>query len=273
VAVAQFAAGLDRAENRARVRDAIAAAGRAGAALVVIPEYAMYYDPKRVADGPGAEPLNGAFVDAVRDAARRARVGVIVGMTEMPEMPEMPEIPGEPLPDSRAYNTALAVRADGEPIGVYRKVHLYDAFGYAESDTLRPGEISEPLTFSLAGIRFGVITCYDLRFPEAARTLVDVGVTAIALPAAWAVGAGKEDHWATLVRARAIENTCYLLAAGQTGPRCTGQSMIVDPMGVVLAGAGERPGLAVAELDPARVEQVRRDNPCLRNRRFRVLGR
>jgi predicted amidohydrolase len=264
VAVAQFAAGVDRAANRARVCEAIAGAARAGAALVVAPEYAMYFDPKRAEDGPGAEPLDGPFVGVVRAATRRAGISAVVGMTE---------VPTEPGHEGRAYNTALAVGADGELIGTYRKVHLYDAFGYAESDTLLPGEIVEPLVFDLGGIRFGVLTCYDLRFPEAARTLVDAGATAIALPAAWAVGPAKEDHWVTLVRARAIESTCYLVAAGQSGRRCTGQSMIVDPMGVILAGAGERPGLALAELDPARLEQVRRDNPCLRNRRFRVVAR
>jgi predicted amidohydrolase len=262
-AIAQFSAGVDRVENRARVCEMIQKAGNSGSSLVVLPEYAMYFDPKRAEGGPGAEPLDGPFVGAVREAARRAGINAVVGMTETP---------AQPRHDGRVYNTALAVGADGELLGAYRKVHLYDAFGYAESDTLRPGEIVEPLVFDVGGIRFGVITCYDLRFPEAARTLVDAGATAIALPAAWAVGPAKEDHWVTLVRARAIENTCYLLAAGQSGRRCAGQSMIVDPMGVVLAGAGERPGLAMAELDPARVEQVRRDNPCLRNRRFRVVG-
>jgi predicted amidohydrolase len=176
-------------------------------------------------------------------------------------------VPGE----RRAFNTVAAVAPDGELIGVYRKVHLYDAFGYAESDTIIPGELTDPLLFDLGDLRFGVMTCYDLRFPEIARVLVDAGATAIALPAAWAAGPAKEDHWATLVRARAIENTCFVLASAQTGPRCTAQSMIVDPMGTVLACAGEQPGLALATIGAARVDQVRKTNPSLANRRFRVV--
>jgi predicted amidohydrolase len=259
VAVGQFAAGTDKAANLEIVAGLIGEAAAAGASLVVLPENSMYTDPNPAADASAwAEPLDGPFAARVAELARSARIAVVVGMTETLE--------GE----DRATNLLLAVDESGEQLGVYRKLHLYDAFGYRESDRIRPAEHAEPLTFTLGGLCFGAMTCYDLRFPEMARRLVDAGAEALLLPAAWVAGPAKEDHWTTLVRARAIENTAWVLAAGQTGPVCAGQSMVADPMGVVLASAGEAPGLAVAELDRARLDDVRTRNPSLANRRFAV---
>lgn len=262
VAVAQFAANTDKEANRKLVTEAIEAAADAGAKLVVTPESGMYSDPTNSkAPSEYSEPLDGQFATLVAETARTAGITVVAGMVET--------VPGE----ERAWNTLLAVGPDGERIGVYRKLHLYDAFGYTESDHIKPGEHTDPLCFTIDGITFGAMTCYDVRFPEMARTLADAGAHAIVLPAAWAAGPAKEEHWSVLARARAIENTCYLLASGQTGPSCTGQSAVIDPMGTVLAGAGEQPGIAVAELRAERVEQVRATNPSLANRRFRVLAK
>jgi predicted amidohydrolase len=258
--VAQFSAGLDKETNRKLVTDAIEAAAETGAELVVTPEYSMYWDAKNVGtDSSFPESLDGPFVTVVRETARAAGIAVVAGMTETV------------TDDPRPSNTLVAVGADGALLGTYRKVHLYDAFGFRESDTIKPAEITTPLTFSLGGLTFGAMTCYDLRFPETARTLVDAGANVIILPAAWVAGPAKEDQWTTLVRARAIENTAYVLAAGQTGPYCAGQSLIADPMGIVLAGAGEAPGIAVGRLSADRIDAVRAKNPSLANRRFRVL--
>ncbi len=260
VAVTQFSAGLDKDANRALVTESIEAAAEAGAELVVAPEYSMYWDARNVGtDDSFPEPLDGPFVTAVRETASSAGIAVVVGMTERVD------------DDPRPSNTVVAVGADGALLGTYRKVHLYDAFGFRESDTIRPAEIVPPLTFPLGGLTFGAMTCYDLRFPEMARTLVDAGANAIVLPAAWVAGPAKEDQWTTLVRARAIENTAYVLAAGQTGPYCAGQSLIADPMGAVLAAAGEAPGSALGRLSAERLDAVRAKNPSLANRRFRVL--
>jgi predicted amidohydrolase len=259
-ALAQFATDLDKDANRKFVVDAFTAAQEAGARLVVTPENSMYADFAKVdTDSDWPEPLDGPFVTAVREAARSTGVAGVVGFSE--------KLPG----DKRASNTLAAVDGRGELLGVYRKVHLYDAFGYRESDTIAPADVADPLVFELDGITFGAMTCYDIRFPESARVLADAGATALVVPAAWAVGPAKEEHWATLVRARAIENTVYVLACGQTGPSCVGQSVIVDPMGTVVAGAGERPGVVTAPLSPERVESVRRVNPSLANRRFAVV--
>jgi predicted amidohydrolase len=259
-AVAQFCAGLDKQINRKLVTEAIASAAEAGAELVVLPENSMYADPKPAGeDTDYPEPLDGPFATTVADAARANGVTVVAGLTE------------RLATDARPSNTVIAVGPDAAPLAVYRKVHLYDAFGYRESDRVTPAEITAPAVFDLGGLRFGLMTCYDLRFPEMARHLVDAGANVIVVPAAWMVGPAKEDHWRTLLRARAIENTCYLLAAGQSGPYCTGQSLIADPMGTVVACAGELPGHGIAALSEHRIDTTRTTNPSLANRRFRVV--
>lgn len=258
VATAQFGADVDKAVNRAKAQELIEQAAADGAELVVLPENAMYSNPDPAADISGAvETLDGPFVSAVRDAAKRHGIAVVAGMTETLE------------DDPRSSNTVIATDASGELTGAYRKVHLYDAFGFKESDRIRPADF-KPLTFSLGGLTFGVMTCYDIRFPEISRLLVDAGADVLLVPAAWAVGPAKEDHWTTLARARAIENTTYVVTAGQTAPRCTGHSVIIDPMGTVVAAAGEMPGVASAVLTADRLNEVRTKNPSLTNRRFAV---
>jgi len=265
VAVAQFTAGLDTDENARQCAELVATSAGEGADLAVLPEASMFFDPaKEQADRPHGQTLDGEFVAAVAEAAKAHGIAVLVGLSE--------SLPGR-RDDKRDSNTVVVVSATGETLGAYRKIHLYDAFGYRESEQIRPGEIGQPLVFQVGDISVGVLTCYDLRFPEAFRWVTDAGADLIAVPAAWAVGPAKEDHWRTLVRARAIENTIYVAAAGQTGPPSCGQSIVVDPMGVELANAGERPGVAVASVSQQRLEQVRQVNPSLRNRRFKVLPR
>lgn len=257
--VAQFSASLDVEENLKACYTLISEAS-GDSDLVVLPENAMYSDPtKERADSKYSEPLNGPFVSALQDAAREHAVAVLAGITET-----HPE-------DSRTYNTLVYITAAGELAGTYRKIHLYDAFGYRESDSVIAADIGDPLVFELNGVSLGAATCYDVRFPEISRWLVDRGADVIILPAAWAAGPMKELHWDTLVRARAIENTVYFAACGQTGPHCTGQSLIVDPMGVTLASAGEQSmTLATGTIDAQRITDVRAANPSLTNRRFLV---
>jgi predicted amidohydrolase len=267
VAVCQFAAGTDVAANTERCQQLIGQAGAAGADLAVLPEVSMYFDPKHQ-DGPGphGQALNGPFASAIAAAAAKARIAVLVGMLERAGDS------GEPH-ETRDYNTLLAVSDEGTTLGSYRKIHLYDAFGYRESDDYLPGDIDRPLTFRVGEITVGALTCYDLRFPEAFRWVVDAGADLIALPSAWIAGPAKEHHWHSLVTARAIENTVYLAAADQSGPVSCGQSVVVDPMGTVIASAGELPGIAVAEVTPERIAAVRQRNPSLANRRFAVAPR
>jgi predicted amidohydrolase len=180
------------------------------------------------------------------------------------------KVPGE----QRVHNTAVAVDATGL-LGRYRKLHLYDALGHKESDALVPGRIDgdELFTLALGDFVIGVATCYDLRFPELFRALVDRGATAFAVPAAWVAGPLKQDHWMTMCRARAIENTSYLMAAAQPPPTYCGHSLVIDPMGIELARLGETEGVAIAEISSEHVRSVREALPVLLQRRYEVRPR
>src|SRR5690606_31270294 len=208
----------------------------------------------------GALPISieGEFVAALRKAASAHDVTIIAGLVEDA---------GE-----RVRNALVAVDADGLK-AVYRKQHLYDAFGQTESDWIEPGEITEPQTLDIDGLRIAMMTCYDLRFPEVARTLVDAGADVIVVPAEWVRGPLKEHHWTTLLAARAIENTVYVVAADHPAPIGVGHSQIIDPLGVVIAGVGTAEGIAVAQLSRDAIERVRKVNPALRLRRYAVVPR
>ncbi|NYJ76488.1 carbon-nitrogen hydrolase family protein [Allobranchiibius huperziae] len=260
VAVCQFSATTDIDANTRTCADLIASAAATGARLAVLPEAAMYFDPAHTTPQLVGQSIDGPFISAVAEAAKSHGITVVVGMFEV--------LKG----DHRCSNTLVAVSDIGEIVGTYRKIHLYDAFGYRESDTVQPADITHPLVFEVNGLSVGALTCYDLRFPEVFRWVVDGGAQLVVLPAAWAVGPAKEAHWTTLLAARAIENTIYLAAAGQTGPVSCGQSQIVDPMGITVACAGEQPGVATGPVDPARVTAVRRINPSLGHRRFAVVS-
>ena len=127
---------------------------------------------------------------------------------------------------------------------------------------------AEPVSLEVGGFSVGLMTCYDVRFPEFARSLVDAGSDLMVVPAAWVKGPLKEDHWETLLRARAIENTAYVIGAGQTGRMYVGSSMVVDPAGVALAKLGDEEGLAVCDVSLERLAEIRVRNPSLVNRRL-----
>jgi len=253
VALGQFGAGPDKQENLARMTRLTAQAARAGADLAVFPEAAMVGGRPGEDLTPYAEPLDGPFVDGLREAAKRSGVAIVAGLFE----------PGE---DGRVFNTVVAIGPGGEILGSYRKIHLYDAFGDQESARIQPGD-GRTMVFSLAGLSIGVMTCYELRFPEMARQLVERGAELILLPAAWVRGPLKELHWETLGRARAIENTVYLAACGQVNERYIGLSAIYDPMGVAVVSGDESEQPVVGEVSRDRVLEVRRKNPSLEMRR------
>ncbi|WP_104084154.1 carbon-nitrogen hydrolase family protein [Cryobacterium sp. Y11] len=262
VAVAQFAPGPDRAQNRAVIRQLATTAARRGARIVVFPEYSAFFEPKL---GPAfvaaAEPLTGHFVTSLAALAAELGIHIVAGMIETTKDSE------------RFSNTLVAVDPTGSLVATYRKLHLYDAFGDRESDWVLPGDIDAPETFEVEGLCVGLQTCYDIRFPEVTRRLVDAGVTLTVVPAEWVRGPLKEHHWRTLLTARALENTIFVAAADHTPPIGVGTSMIIDPMGIALASLGEAADVAVAYLAPARVRAVRAINPALALRRFAVIER
>ena len=249
VALVQHASGLEPDGNRALLDQLTPA----GADLVVFPEaFARDFGEPGSDVGPYAEGLDGPFATEVGRVAAERDTTVVAGMFERGDDP------------ARPFNT-LVVRGGAE--ASYRKIHLYDSFGYRESDRLTAGPL-EPVLVDVGGFRVGLMTCYDLRFPELSRRLVDEGAEVLVVPAAWVAGPRKVEHWRTLARARAIENTVFVVAAGQPGPRYSGHSLVVDPLGDVLAEAGEGPEVLVAELDGESLATARRTNPSLANRRL-----
>ena len=254
VALVQQASSLDPQDNRATVKGL-----DTDADLVVFPEaFARDFGAPGDDVSAYAEELDGPFATAVTELAGQDRT-VVAGMFEVAPDP------------ARPYNTLL-VR--GRARAAYRKIHLYDSVGYKESDRLTAGPW-QPTVVQVGGFGVGLMTCYDLRFPELARALVDAGADVLLVPAAWVPGrdeaehARKVDHWRTLVRARAIENTTYVVAVGQAAPRYTGHSLVVDPLGGLVVDAGPEPGVFTAVLEREAITRARATNPSLSNRRHR----
>ncbi|HEV7957725.1 MAG TPA: carbon-nitrogen hydrolase family protein [Marisediminicola sp.] len=260
IAVAQFAPGTDSSANLLAIRDLATTAVARGARLVVFPEYSAFFAPELGASSvAAAEPLDGPFVAGLAAIAKVLGVHLVAGMLERTE------------DQSRFSNTLVTVDPSGITVAKYRKLHLYDAFGQRESDFVVAGPMSDPETFIVDGLRFGLQTCYDIRFPEATRRLVDAGADVVLVPAEWVRGPLKEHHWRTLVTARAIENTVYVAAADHAPPIGAGNSMIVDPMGVEIVTIGDQTDVAVGWASRARIDAVREINPALARRRFGVV--
>jgi predicted amidohydrolase len=264
VAVCQIPVSADPAVNLDRVRTALAEAAGQHADLAVFPEGTQARFGSELRDI--AEPPEGAFGSEIGETAGKLGIAVVAGIFE-------------PAPDGRVHNTTVAFDGTGRLVASYRKIHVFDSFGQRESDLVAAG--STPVVADLAGLRVGFLTCYDVRFPELARTLVSQGAELIVLPSAWAAGLFKEEHWVTLVRARAIENTVWVAAAGQVpdpgerptrAPTGIGRSMVVDPMGVTRVDLGPYPGVAVTEIDTGLTARVRTELPCLQHRRPDVFG-
>jgi predicted amidohydrolase len=266
IAVAQFAPGDDEAKNLDTIRQLAEDAASRGALLVVFPEFSSYFTPDLGPDWPEhAQSLHGPFVRALAEIAAELGIHLVAGMIEL--------VPGD---TERVANTLVAVDAAGEVLAHYRKMHLYDAFGMRESDRIVAGNVwadGDAPTFAWGGFTVGLQTCYDVRFPEVTRRLVDAGADLVLLPSEWVRGPLKEHHWRTLVTARAIENTVYVAAADHAPPVGAGNSMVVDPMGVELVTVGEATDVGVAWISPARVVEVRHLNPALKLRRFTVAPR
>ncbi len=251
--------------NMRTVRDLVSDAARRGAEVVVVPECFSYLGPE-AGKLEIAEALDGTgpILEACRQIARDAGVDVVYGGF------------WEKSPSAgKVYNACVYIDAKGSVGPIYRKIHLFDVdlpdgTAILESETVVPG--AETVVAETPFGPLGLSVCYDLRFPELYRRLVDKGAIALAIPAAFTLTTGK-DHWHVLLRARAIEQQCYVLAAAQTGHHygkrwSYGHALIVDPWGTVLAQCGEGPGVAVAAIEPDRVAQVRNAVPSLRHRRL-----
>jgi predicted amidohydrolase len=258
--VCQLNTGTDRAANLRSAGNLLDRAAAAGADLAVLPEYVDHLGP-----GSGApEPVGGPFTSFFATAAAELDMWIVAGSFH------------ESGPDAGyTYNTSLVFDRSGALVAEYRKMHLYDVeipgrVSYRESATVLAG--NAPVTCDVDGVRLGLSICYDLRFPELYRRLAAAAAKVIVVPAAFMLHTGR-DHWEVLLRARAIENQCYVLAAAQIGDHepgrtCFGRSMVVDPWGTVIAQACDAVTVAVADLDLDRLERIRTELPSLRNRRL-----
>jgi deaminated glutathione amidase len=271
VAAVQLNSADDKAANIAAAEAGITRAAELGARLVVLPELWTYLGPAE-ANRKNADPIPGPVSELLARLAQRYAL-VLHGGSIL-------ELPWGSSSEARPYNTALLFGPDGRLLTTYRKLHLFDAAPdetaapYRESETIARGDAI--VTVEVEGLKLGLATCYDLRFPELFRALALRGAEIFLLPAAFTLQTGR-DHWEPLIRARAIENGCYFVAAGQVGsfpPRrmTFGRSMIVDPWGTILAQAPDEPTVVISEIDLDRIGDVRRRIPSLANRRADVYG-
>ncbi|MEX0620459.1 MAG: carbon-nitrogen hydrolase family protein [Solirubrobacterales bacterium] len=259
-AVVQINSTADRARNLERAAFQVEQAAAAGAELVVLPEkWPMLAAGEELAEG--AQTVDGEAVSAARGWARGHGVALLAGSFT------------EAHPEGLPSNTSLLISPEGEISASYRKIHMFDVdvdgVSYRESSYEQAG--NRLVTADLGQARIGMAICYDLRFPELFRALIDLGANLFTLPSAFTVPTGR-DHWEVLVRARAIENQSFVLAAGQVGKAepeydSWGHSMIVGPWGEVLAEVESGEGFAVADLDFDRLMEVRQSLPAVNHRR------
>lgn len=260
IALSQFVSDPHPARNLDTIARQIGAAAEQGAEVVVFPEAAMARFGAPLPDL--AEPLGGPWAKRVRARAEEAGVLVIAGMFT-------------PAADGRVRNTLLATGRGVDEH--YDKIHLFDAFGFAESESVEPGE--RAVVSTVDGVGFGLATCYDLRFSKLFVRLATDGASVIFVPASWGAGPGKREQWELLARARALDSTSWIVACGQADPATVGieptgstptgigYSVVVSPLGEIRAQAGTGPELLVVDIDPSEVDKARATVPVLANAR------
>jgi predicted amidohydrolase len=257
VAVVQLRASEHKDENLKISIGCIKDAKSKNADLVAFPEFLMAYSPPSQSAeelSKIAESTDGEFVSALKHAAKTNSISVVATIYEKSKL------------QNRVYDTALLIDSKGNLSVTYRKLHLYDALGFKESDKLVAGnDLIKPIKTNVGSL--GIMICYDIRFPEMSRILALMGADTLVLPSAWVQGEMKLEHWQTMLRARAIENGCYVVAPDQVGNIYIGHSMVVDPFGKIILDMGEREDLEVVDLNADLVKSVRDKLPLLDNRR------
>ena len=256
-AVVQFKASTNKQANLEKIISYIQKGALKNAKLCAFPEFMMFYtnsnqSPKQLASL--SESINGNFVSTIAKTAKENHIQVIGSFYEKSRKKD------------RVYDTSFVINSLGKVISTYRKIHLYDALGFRESDKMTSGsKIAKPVKTSLGKI--GMMICYDLRFPEMARSLAASGSQILIAPSAWVKGYMKEEHWIIINKVRAIENGCYVIAPDQVGNIYCGRSLVVDPFGKILLDMKKKQGIGFVEIDLNKVKQTRKVLPLLKNRR------
>ncbi|PMP81541.1 MAG: amidohydrolase [Caldisericum exile] len=257
IGLTQLLSSKNKEENLLKIEKFVKNAKNLGAEMVIFPEIFMVYFTsddsleKRVSE---AESLDSNFVKSILKLSKQYNISITVGMYES-------------IKNSlKVFNTTITTDDNGELLNVYRKTHLYDAFNFKESDFYEASN-NPYKVFDFNGFKIGIMVCYEVRFPEIARTLALKGADVILVPSAWVRGYNKEEHWITMIKARALENTVYIATSNQIGNIYTGITSFVDPLGILLHRMNENEGIIVGEVNKGRIEEARKVLPLLSQRR------
>ena len=257
VAVVQFKASIQKEINLKKIINYIIQAAENNATLIAFPEFMMFYTnssqtSRQLANL--AEKINGNFVNTIAKIAKENHIQVVGSFYE------------KSIKRNRVYDTSFVIDKSGKVISTYRKIHLYDALGFKESNKMiRGSKIAKPVKTTIGKI--GMLICYDLRFPEMSRTLAAAGSEILIAPSAWVKGNMKEEHWITINKTRAIENGCYVIAPDQVGNIYCGRSIVIDPYGKILLDMKKKQGVGYVDIKLKNVKQIRKVLPLLKNRR------
>ncbi|MGC8660960.1 MAG: nitrilase-related carbon-nitrogen hydrolase [Nitrososphaeria archaeon] len=257
IALVQLTSNQNKEENLLKVKKFIDLASKNYAKLIVFPEFTDFFATQDISKNDlyeVSEDENSKFLSEVKSMAASSNIEVLIGVYSRGSL------------KPAVHSTAYLITPEGKILAKYSKSHLFEAFGSSERENLVPSD-DMPLIFDYMGFRFGIIVCYEIRFPELARRVTLLGADALLIPSGWYKGYNKEDQWETLVKARAMENTIYVLTSNQIGNSFTGITMAADPAGMIISRATEEEGLIFVELSKERLLRVRDYLPLLKQRR------
>lgn len=257
-ALVQFSSSPNKGENLAKALELVEGLPD-GVDMAVFPEYMMGYPEGGLTPefaSKLAEPIEGEFIASLREAARRKGVWLLANFFEKGE--------GKPR------NVNVVINRGGDIVAKYAKLHLFDAYGYRESDIFERGD--KVVTFDFEGLRVGVATCFDVRFPELFRRMATEGAKAFLLPSAWYAGPAKEEQWFIMGRARAHENVAFMIAVCNSAKPFIGRSYVADPYGIVRVDLGNGEKVGLFDLDEGEVDRAREAIPLLSLRRVDLYG-
>jgi Predicted amidohydrolase len=263
LALVQMQSSSDKNTNLSASIDYIKRAAKKSADLICFPEFQMAYSPATQTPRDLfdlAEDIRGNFITTLRKSAKEHNIATVATMYERVQSKRL---------NFRVSDTAAFISSNGLIKSVYRKLHLYDALGFKESIKLvSDNRIERPVKTSFGN--FGLMICYDVRFPEMSRILTLMGAAILVMPSAWVSGIMKEEHWQIMTKSRAIENGVFIVAPNQIGNIYSGRSTVIDPFGAVLIDMGTEEGLAIIEIDTSKIIRIRKALPLISNRRIDV---